>query len=292
MSDASDLGIRHLALPLRQGFPFPSETATQPAELDYGDDDFRGEQSRLLGGDWSMTTTASAGLGKDRTLLVSRHAVPAGPDFVHSYLSRYAIDAIAFVAIGASLCSWLPVTKSIKWLSLSHSDLVTERVAFGSLDLASIGKAAVADIGEADSGSPPDVASLILYLLTSDALPYAHKLACRIQDLEEDLREENDGEKLSAASLFDLVSFLESQDELARPALAAGAGGHLVARWTADKRVVNVHFFGSGSTQCYAFVPDEHKPGRLEVLSASPSAQSLAGRLKQLDLLPWMAREG
>lgn len=248
----------------------------------------------LLGApDWDVTT---ASLIPETNAFVAEHR--PREHLIHhgkatSYdLAHYAAGAISFVTVDAPYYGWQTSTKNVKWLSLSKENLVTDLSDYPirSFTLFDIDELALTRIGEITwANADPEVADLVLYLSTSSKLPYARSLADRVQELEQDLLDEEGEEAISPVSLITLIRLLETTRTLREPGIAVGRAGQLAAKWTGPEgREIIIHFGANGETQFYAFVPDQARPEKIEVLSASPSAEALPTRLTQLELLSWM----
>jgi hypothetical protein len=288
MSDATTT-LKVFGMPLRRGLHAPGEMVIDQAVIHVPEDVQTQHRIWRHGGmDWNITTSCPAPGWEG--VLIDEHNIFPGAHSYTTQLARYTIAATALVTMGVFLCGWPSFTKGIKWLSLFKPNLDTEHALFGVPAFEGVGELALTKVGEVTwSHGGPDVAELTQYLLTSSKLTYTRELAARVQELEQDLLDEGDGETLSPTSLFGLVRFLETTANVRHPELAAGRGGHLIARWVGpDGREIRIHFRVDGGTQLYAFVPDQAQADKTEVLSASPSTDALAMRLRQLEILPWM----
>jgi hypothetical protein len=197
-------------------------------------------------------------------------------------------DLYAFVHHVAHHGGPRPIAKNIPWRTLVGSRFTTDSRSSTGTTYAEVILTNRAEIGTATA--VPEIGELTRYLVTFSRLPYAKVLADRILEIDKDLMEEAEGERLSSRSVFSLIRFLHSNTPIARPALAAGVGGYLIARWKSqNNREINVHFHGDGNASFYASVPGEENAAKREFLSAtSLSIESLATRLMQLQILGWM----
>jgi hypothetical protein len=287
MSSEAAHALRIFGQSLRRGIGAQDDSAVSDADVQVATVDLKGHLTRLALPEWGVTTT---GLSPSiDVVVVSNTGVP---EIEFDELKRYSANHLFFGALSVHVCGWLiGLTKHVRWQALAERHLVIDDAASKwALAQETPSDVSVGEVGEITwAKNAPDVTDLTQYLLTWSRLPFARKLASRVLELKEDLAD--DGEHLSAESMFALIRFLEANPRVSRPALAVGGRGYLVGRWTAPAgRTIDVHFIDGETTQVYAMVPDEVKPDRTDVVTTSPSIGALTSRLKALGLLQWMCK--
>ena len=285
MSDAAALKI--VGNSFRRGFNAPDESVS------HGDLDIAVHMPHfqwINQANCTVTSTAPEGIWVANVADQTVRGMNVIPAIVAGY--ETALWAVLDGRILQACFGWTPIAKHIKWRALSGPKVATEFALFGPGPSELGAEVVLTGLSEtAGAKSGPDVSELTRYLLAFSTLQYAKPLASRVLEIEQDLIEEADGEKLLSSSLFSLIRFLEINPAIARPSLAVGRGGYLIAKWTGtERRQINIHFLPDGAVQYYVFVPDEEKPERQEFLTGSTTIDSLSKRLRQIQVLGWMSR--
>ncbi len=138
------------------------------------------------------------------------------------------------------------------------------------------------------------VAELITNVRTSPDLPFAYRLAARLEYLVETSEEEfPEQEPMSSSSLKDfvefIVEFIRSVPVIAYPSVVLSYEGNICAEWTqARNKHFAVEFLGGNEVHFVVFAPDHKKPYKTNRASGLSTIGSLMELVYPYGVLDWI----
>ena len=113
------------------------------------------------------------------------------------------------------------------------------------------------------------VSEIIGLIRRFDNLPFARRLARRLEDLVRIAQEEEpDQSEMSSESLLMFFGFLKRHTEFAEPGVVLTPSGNIRVQWrTAPNELCVAEFLGDGRVNFVVFAPDPHDPHQTTRLS-------------------------
>lgn len=123
-----------------------------------------------------------------------------------------------------------------------------------------------------------------------DTLPYAARLAARLDDLLEGYKEDMDGRVFSIDSLRSLVTFLQSVPELRYPSITLTRGGDFFLSWKQGRtHVFSAQFLRSKQVSFAIFKPNPGLVGQHDQFSGCTALTSINNIIRQFNVMEWAA---
>lgn len=123
-----------------------------------------------------------------------------------------------------------------------------------------------------------------------DKIPYAMKLAARIEDLLDGYKEDMEGRVFSVESLNSLIAFLQSAPGYRYPSITLTRSGDFYLSWKRERsHVFSAQFLKSKRVSFAIFKPHRENVGQNEQFSGTIPAHSLAEIVRQFNVMEWAA---
>ena len=134
------------------------------------------------------------------------------------------------------------------------------------------------------------LSELILRIQTNAELPFAKRLAERLEQLVEISEEEfPEQEPMSARSLEDFFEFIRSIPNITYPDVILTYEGNVRAEWTQSRnRHFAVEFLGGNETRFVVFAPDQKTPYKTNRVSGLSTLSSLLEIISPYGALNWI----
>lgn len=137
------------------------------------------------------------------------------------------------------------------------------------------------------------VRELISYIRSSVDVPFARKLATRLELLRRITQEEApDQAEMSPASLRMFAKFLELAPDLKLPGVVLSPSGNVRVQWrAAPNKLFVAEFYPDGVVRLVIFRPDPKEPDQTIRLSGTASVASLRSTAEPHGVFDWAADE-
>ncbi len=137
------------------------------------------------------------------------------------------------------------------------------------------------------------VSELIGLIRRSDELPFAKRLARRLEDLVRIAQEEEpDQSEISSESLRMVFGFLRGNTEFSEPGVVLTPSGNIRAQWrAAPNKLCAAEFLRDGRVNFVVFAPDPHDPHQTIRLSGiALPVEDLMSAVERYGADKWMER--
>lgn len=134
------------------------------------------------------------------------------------------------------------------------------------------------------------LSELILGIRTSAEIPFAKRLAERLEELVEISEEEfPEQEPMSSRSLQDFIEFIRSVPDMAYPDIVLSYEGNVCAEWTQNRnKHFALEFLGDREVDFVIFAPDRKKRYKTNRVSGISTLDSLLENVHPYGVFDWI----
>lgn len=160
--------------------------------------------------------------------------------------------------------------------------------AFGDVDVVWQDTKPSPLLDEQSRDKPSTIRSLIEQIRNLD-WPFRDRLSARVEELVSLAEEEEFANKLSDASLQDLVRFFRVYANIACPRVGHGLDGHFGIEWREGKtRFFSIDFLGGNRIKYAAVGPDSGDPSKSSYAAGVVTLEALTEQMPRVGVLGWL----
>ncbi len=175
-------------------------------------------------------------------------------------------------------------------LEILHTSIITSNIRE---TLFTIGPTVSTATQQPPTTENESIEQIIWRVGTTLPISYRKKLASRLSELQEAVREEElDGRGITVRSLQHFIEFLKAHPMLRCPAVSVTPDRNIYASWkSASDRVFSIHLFPDGNVRFVIFRPNEKHAGEVIRLSGTATVDVVMSIASQHGVLSWASDE-